>query len=105
VTKVGGDSIKPVTSAGVQETAAGTQPDPQDSTPSAARGVKIEISSVPAGLQQLDRVLNGVGVVDIAAVESAKQAIIEGRFHVDSEIVARKLMATTREHLVVQQKR
>jgi len=56
-------------------------------------------------MQPLDKVLNGVGVVDIAAVESTKQAIIEGRFRVDSEVVARKLMATVREHLVVQQKR
>ena len=105
MTKIGGDSIKPVTPAGVQETTAGTQSDPQGSTPSPARTVKVEISSVTAGMQPLDKVLNGVGVVDIAAVESTKQAIIEGRFRVDSEVVARKLMATVREHLVVQQKR
>jgi flagellar biosynthesis anti-sigma factor FlgM len=105
VTKIGGDSIKPVTPPGVQQTDAGTQPDPQSPTPSSARTVKVEISSVPAGLQQLDKVLNGVGVVDIASVESAKQAIIEGRFRIDSEIVAKKLMATVREHLVAQQKR
>jgi flagellar biosynthesis anti-sigma factor FlgM len=105
VTKIGGDSIKPVTSTGVQETGAGTQPDQQGPTPSSARTVKVEITSVPAGLHQLDKVLNGVGVVDIAAVESTKQAIIDGRFRVDSEVVARKLMATVREHLAVQQKR
>ncbi len=105
MTKIGGDSIKPVAPAGVQETTAGTQADPQSATPSSARTVKVEISSAPAGLQQLDKVLNGVGVVNIAAVESTKQAIIEGRFRVDSEVVARKLMATVREHLVVQQKR
>lgn len=105
MTKIGGDSIKPVTPAGVQETAAGTQPDPQGPTPSSARTVKVEITSAPAGLQQLDKVLNGIGVIDVASVESAKLAIIEGRFRVDSEVVARKLVATVREHLVVQQKR
>jgi flagellar biosynthesis anti-sigma factor FlgM len=105
VTKLGGDSIKPVTPGGVHETEAGTQPDSQGPTPASARSVKVEITSVPAGLQHLDRLLNGVGVVDIAAVESTKQAIIEGRFRVDSEVVARKLMATVREHLELQQKR
>jgi flagellar biosynthesis anti-sigma factor FlgM len=105
VTKIGGDSIKPVTPAGLQETEAGAQPDPQGPGPSSARTVKVEITSVPAGLQHLDKVLNGVGVVDVASVESAKLAIIEGRFRVDSEVVARKLMATVREHLVLQQKR
>jgi flagellar biosynthesis anti-sigma factor FlgM len=105
VTKIGGDSIKPVTPAGLQEAEAGTQPDPQGPIPSAARTVKVEITSTPAGLQHLDKVLNGVGVVDIASVESAKLAIIEGRFRVDSEVVARKLVATVREHLVLQQKR
>jgi hypothetical protein len=78
VTKIGGDSIKPVTPAGVQETqetAAGTQPDPQGPTPSSARTVKVEITSAPAGLQQLDKVLNGIGVIDVASVESAKLAM------------------------------
>jgi negative regulator of flagellin synthesis FlgM len=105
VTKIGGDSIKPVTPAGVQETEQGTQTEPQGLAPSSARTVKVEITSVPVGLQHLDKVLNGVGVVDMASVESAKQAIIEGRFRVDPELVARKLMATVREHLVLQQKR
>ncbi len=105
MTKIGGDSIKPVTPAGVQETAPGTQPDPQGPAPSSARTVKVEITSAPAGLQQLDKVLNGIGVIDVASVESAKLAIIEGRFQVDAEVVARKLVATVREHLVVQQKR
>jgi flagellar biosynthesis anti-sigma factor FlgM len=104
VTKIGGDSIKPVIPAGVQEAGAGAEPDPQSPIPSSARSVKVEITSAPAGLQQLDKMLNGVGVVDIALVESTKQAIIEGRFRVDSEVVARKLMATVREQLVVQQK-
>ena len=105
MTKIGGDSIKPVTPAGVQEPGAGAQADPQEPAPSSARSVKVEITSAAPGLQQLDKVLNGVGVVDVALVESTKQAIIEGRFRVDSEVVARKLMATVREHLVVQQKR
>lgn len=107
MTKIGGHSIKPLIPAGVQEAGAGAEPDPdpQGPIPSSARSVKVEMTSAPAGLQQLDKMLNGVGVVDIALVESTKQAIIEGRFRVDSEVVARKLMATVREQFVVQQKR
>lgn len=105
MTKIGGDSIKPIAPTGVQEVGAGTQPAPQAPTPPSARTVKVEMTALPAGLQQVDRLLNGVSVVDIASVEATRQAIIEGRFRVDPEVVAKKLMATVREHLVIQQKR
>jgi len=104
VTKIGGDSIKPVVPGVVQDAgAADPQPVPQGSTAPSARTVKVEITALPAG-QQLDKVLSGVGIVDAGAVEATKQAIIEGRFRVDAEVVARRLLATVREHLVVQQK-
>jgi anti-sigma28 factor (negative regulator of flagellin synthesis) len=37
-------------------------------------------------------------------VDAAKQAIIEGRFVVDPEIVADKLLVTVREYFLTQQK-
>jgi negative regulator of flagellin synthesis FlgM len=43
-------------------------------------------------------------VFDSARAEAAKHAIIEGRFQVDPEVVADKLLATVREYLVAQQK-
>ena len=41
-------------------------------------------------------------MVDSARVESVKQAISEGRFRIDSDVVADKLLATVREYLVNQ---
>ena len=47
--------------------------------------------------------LNDVGVVDAARVDAVKQAIAEGRFQIDSEVVADKLLTTVRDLLVNQQ--
>ncbi len=105
MTKIGGDSIKPGAPTGVPEIGAGTQPAPQAPTPPSARAVKVEITPFANAGQPLDKLLNGVSVVDAASVETAKLAIIEGRFRVDSEVVADKLLATAREYLVSQQKR
>ena len=55
-----------------------------------------------AQLAQLEKVLSDMGVVDIARVETIKQAISEGRFRIDSDVVADKLLATVREYLVNQ---
>ena len=63
---------------------------------------KVEINSVSAQLAQLEKVLSEMGVVDSARVESIKQAISEGRFRIDSDVVADKLLATVREYLVNQ---
>jgi negative regulator of flagellin synthesis FlgM len=97
----GGNSIKPVSPTGVQDVAAGKAPAQSPATPSPARD-KVEITSLSAQLQQLEKVLNDVGVVDTARVEAIKQAISEGRFRIDSEVVADKLLATVREYLVNQ---
>ena len=105
MTKIGGDSIKPGAPTGVQEIGAGTQPAPQGPTHPSARAVKVEMTALANGGQQLDKVLNGVGVVDAASVETTKLAIIEGRFRIDPEVVADKLVATVREYLVSQQRR
>ena len=55
-----------------------------------------------AQLAQLEKVLSEMGVVDSARVETIKQAISEGRFRIDSDVVADKLLATVREYLVNQ---
>ena len=39
----------------------------------------------------------------MARIEAVKQAIAEGRFHIDSDVVADKLLATVRELLACQQ--
>jgi negative regulator of flagellin synthesis FlgM len=108
VTNIGGDSTKPFASTGTpegQELDGRTQPNPQAPAAPSARAVKVEMTSFAGGSQQLDKLLNGVGVVDAAAVEATKQAILEARFRIDSEVVADRLLATVRESLVGQQKR
>lgn len=101
----GGGSVKPTSPASAQEVTAGKQTSPQaPAAPSSARGDKVEITSTSAQLQQLEKLLSDVGVVDVAHVEAIKAAISEGRFQVDSEVVADKLLTAVREYLLTQQK-
>jgi negative regulator of flagellin synthesis FlgM len=70
-------------------------------TQDVARSDSVE-TSPPAELLKLEQMLqmlNDVGVVDIAHVEAIKLAMSEGRFQVDSDVVADKLLQTVREYL------
>jgi negative regulator of flagellin synthesis FlgM len=96
----GGKSIKPVAPTGVQDVAPAKTPAPAATSP--ARD-KVEITSLSAQLQQIEQALSSVGVVDAARVEAIKLAISEGRFKIDSDVVADKLLATIREYLKTQQ--
>ena len=98
----GGGSIKPVSPTGVQDVSAGKAAGPQAGAAPAPARDKVEINSVSAQLAQLEKVLSEIGVVDSARVETVKQAISEGRFRIDSDVVADKLLATVREYLVNQ---
>jgi negative regulator of flagellin synthesis FlgM len=53
-------------------------------------------------LQALESRLADVSVVDTARVDAIKQAISEGRFSVNSEVVADRLIATVKEYLLSQ---
>src|SRR5262249_50405580 len=65
----GGGSVKPTSPASAQEVTAGKQTSPQaPAAPSSARGDKVEITSTSAQLQQLEKLLSDVGVVDVAHV-------------------------------------
>ena len=96
----GGGSIKPVAPTGVQDVSASKPSGPQTPAAPAPAQDKVEINSVSAQLAQLEKILNEVGVVDSARVDAIKQAISEGRFRIDSEVVADKLLAAVREYLV-----
>lgn len=69
-------------------------------TPSSAAGDSVEITSLSARLNQLEGVLAGVPVVDSAQVQAIKDAISEGRFQVDSEVVADRLLSSVKELLL-----
>ena len=101
----GGVPIKPTSPTGVQDIAAG-KPAGTSSTAgsTSVRSDKVDISNSSTTLQNLEKLLNDVGVVDSARVEEIKLAISQGRFRVDSDVVADKLLSTVREFLLTQQK-
>jgi negative regulator of flagellin synthesis FlgM len=101
----GGGSIKPTSPTGVQDVASGKpSAAPATSASTSPRSDKVDISDSSTTLQHLERLLKDVGVVDSARVEEIKLAISQGRFQVDSNIVADKLLAAVREYLQTQQK-
>ena len=95
----GGGSIKPAGPTSTQEIVSGKQPAPQGPS-SSTRGDKVDLSEGSSLLQRVEEALNNVAVVDAAQVDAIKQAISEGRFRVDSGVVADKLLAAVREHLL-----
>jgi negative regulator of flagellin synthesis FlgM len=97
----GSGSSKPVAPTGLPEvTPAKTTGVPAPAA--AAADDKVEITSISAQLAQLEQLLGTIGIVDAARVDAIKQAIAEGRFRVDSEVVADRLLATVREFLANQ---
>lgn len=58
---------------------------------------KIDINPLSSQLQALESSLEQVSVVDMARVESIKQAISEGRFKVDPDAIADRLIETVKE--------
>jgi len=100
----GGGSIKPVSPTSTPDVSAGKPAGPQGPAAPAPAQDKVEINSVSAQLAQLEKLLGDVSVVDSARVESIKQAISEGRFRIDSDMVADKLLAAVREYLTSQQR-
>ena len=58
---------------------------------------KVDIGSLSSQLQALESSLDKVQVVDTARVEAIKQAISEGRFRVNPDGVADRLLTTVKE--------
>jgi len=65
--------------------------------PRAPAAENVRLSSLSAQLQAIDSNLANSGVVDTARVAEIKQAITEGRFKVNPEAVADRLLETVRE--------
>lgn len=84
-TKVGQASAKPGGGASKSSRAKSSSDD------------KVEIGSLSSQLQALESSLDNVQVVDTARVEAIKQAISEGRFRVNPDVVADRLLTTVKE--------
>lgn len=98
----GSGSTKPVAPTSVQDVTPAKATGAQSPAPASAARDKVEITSISAQLAQLEKMLGEVGIVDAARVDAIKQAIAEGKFRVDSEVVADRLLTTVREYLANQ---
>ncbi|MBI3529244.1 MAG: flagellar biosynthesis anti-sigma factor FlgM [Betaproteobacteria bacterium] len=63
-------------------------------------GVSVELSGLSSQLQALDAQVSSGEVVDAARVAEIKQAISEGRFKVNPDVVADRLLQTVRDLIV-----
>lgn len=63
----------------------------------AAQGDRVELSALSTRLQAFQS--DAAGEIDMARVQEIKQAISEGRFKVNAEVVADKLLETVKDLL------
>jgi negative regulator of flagellin synthesis FlgM len=74
---------------------AKAQPKSEGAAPE--QGVSVDISARSAQMQAMEARLGGTQVVDTARVSEIKQAIADGQFKVNPEVVADRLLATVKE--------
>lgn len=67
------------------------------STPQQTSSTSVSLGSTATQLQNMESSMTNTPVVDAAKVAEIKQAISDGRFKVDSALVADRLIATVRE--------
>lgn len=63
----------------------------------ASTGPRVQLSSLGSQLAEIEASLANVPVVDTQKVEEIKQAISDGRFKVNPDVIADKLLETVRE--------
>ena len=65
--------------------------------PGSSGGPRVELSPLGSQLAGIEASLANVPVVDTQRVEEIKQAISEGRFRVNPDVIADRLLDTVRE--------
>ncbi len=70
---------------------------PAESAGSTTRSSLVQLSALSSTLRSLEQGLNDTHVASRANVEQIKQAIQEGRFKVNANVVADRLLDTVRE--------
>lgn len=70
-----------------------------ESSSSETRGESVDITAFSARLSTLEANLVSQPVIDEAKVSEIRQAIAEGRFSVNADAIADKLMASVKELL------
>ena len=100
--KINNSVGRPPGVSGPQEVAGGKKPSQPQFSTGGRTGDRVDITSLSSQLQALESKLSDVNVVDSARVDAIKQAISEGRFNVNSEVVADRLIASVKEYLLNQ---
>jgi negative regulator of flagellin synthesis FlgM len=91
------NSIKPAGSSPVSGGARSGKAAP--SAPKSGGGESVQLSPLSSQLQAIEGSMADTPVVDSARVAEIKQAIAEGRFKVNPDVVADHLLQTARELL------
>jgi negative regulator of flagellin synthesis FlgM len=92
------NSIKPATSGPIS--GGGSRPGKgAASTPGSGGGDRVQLSPLSSQLQAIESSMADTPVVDSARVAEIRQAIAEGRFRVNPDVVAEHLLQTARELL------
>jgi negative regulator of flagellin synthesis FlgM len=102
--KIDGTTSSPitgVTSSGAS--ARGNKTAPQGRASSGVEKDSVTLSSASSQIQALAAGISEASSFDAAKVESIKQAISDGKFSINPELIADKLIASARE-LVSQQR-
>jgi len=90
-------NLRSIQSGSVSEGQTRTgKPDAQ-AQPGSTGGPRVELSPLGSQLAGIEASLAGVPVVDTQRVEEIKQAISDGRFKVNPDMIADRLLETVRE--------
>lgn len=89
------NSLKSVGTTSSDNRAGSTGKTNSDKAPEA--GVSVELSGLSGQLKALESQIASVDVVDTARVSEIKQAIAEGRFKVNPDVIADRLLQTVQE--------
>jgi negative regulator of flagellin synthesis FlgM len=91
---------KPLPSAKIGETSARgatAKPNGSKSNPTGNDSTSVHLGSSTAQLRSMESAIASTPVVDAKKVAEIKQAITDGRFQVNSGVVADKLITTVKE--------
>jgi negative regulator of flagellin synthesis FlgM len=91
------NSAKSVSPPKVKQTSLKRGSDHAAKTPTESQVDKVDMTTLSSQLQALESSLENVQVVDTARVEAIKQAISEGRFRVNPDVVADRLLTAVKE--------
>jgi negative regulator of flagellin synthesis FlgM len=94
------NSIKPIGTGSTAVSGGGTRSSKGAATaPNSPGGDSVQLSPLASQMQAIESGMANTPVVDVAHVAAIRQAIAEGLFKVNPDVVADHLLATARELL------